>query len=60
VETEKPVTVGDFTSGQKRFLDWLRDKVLLMAVRWGRTAKNVTCHFFALGLSMLRCRSEAV
>jgi predicted restriction endonuclease len=33
VETEKPVTVGDFTSGQKQFLDWHRDKVLLMAVR---------------------------
>jgi putative restriction endonuclease len=33
VETEKPVTVGDFTEGQKQFLDWHRDKVLLMAVR---------------------------
>jgi hypothetical protein len=33
VETETPVTVGDFTSSQRRFLDWHRDKVLLMAVR---------------------------
>jgi putative restriction endonuclease len=33
VESERPVTVGDFTAGQKQFLDWHRDKVLLMAVR---------------------------
>ncbi len=33
VETERSVNVGDFTSGQKSFLDWHRDKVLLMAVR---------------------------
>jgi putative restriction endonuclease len=33
VETEEPVTVGDFTSGQKKFLDFHRNSVLLMAVR---------------------------
>ena len=33
VETEKPVTVGDFTSGQKKFLDFHRNSVLFMAVR---------------------------
>jgi hypothetical protein len=33
VETEKPVTVGDFASDQKKFLDFHRNSVLLMAAR---------------------------
>ena len=32
IETEKIVNVGGFTDGQKAFLDFHRDKVLLRAV----------------------------
>jgi len=33
VETEQLVSVGDFTSGQKQFLDFHRNSVLLIAGR---------------------------
>jgi putative restriction endonuclease len=33
IETQKVVSVGDFSRGQKKFLDFHRDKVLLRAVR---------------------------
>jgi hypothetical protein len=33
VETQRVVNVGGFTEGQRRFLDFHRDKVLLRAVR---------------------------
>jgi hypothetical protein len=33
VETERLVTVDGFTSGQKKFLDFHRNSVLLMATR---------------------------
>lgn len=39
METETPVTVGDFTSGQQRFLDFQRNSILLMVVRQGGLRK---------------------
>jgi hypothetical protein len=34
VETQRIVNVGRFTEGQRRFLDFHRNAVLLRAARW--------------------------
>jgi hypothetical protein len=44
VPTDRVLNVGTFTEGQKQFLDYHRDAVLLRAVHWVWGAPNFASH----------------